>query len=140
MFNEITILIAALVILLVGIISLSWYYGILITGFIFVCFILLLLILIQKGKSSMGIGNLGGGNQMLFGGSGGQDIFQKTTWALGAIFMGGSLVLAMVKKPVHSDLLSRLEKNQPTVQMPVKPTEPAQAEPAATSESSTGKE
>jgi len=131
MFNEITILISALVVLLAGMICLSWYYGILIAGFIFVCFILLLLILIQKGKSSMGIGNLGGGNQMLFGGSGGQDIFQKTTWVLGTIFMGGSLLLAFVKKPIHSDLIGRIEKSQPTVQMPVKPTETLQAEPTA---------
>jgi len=130
MFNEITILISALVVLLAGLIGLSWYYGILITGFILVCFILLLLILIQKGKSSMGIGNLGGGNQMLFGGSGGQDIFQKTTWVLGTIFMGGSLLLAFVKKP-QSDLIRRIERNQPTVQMPVKPTEAAPAEPTA---------
>jgi len=123
MFNEITILVSALIAFLAGIIALSWYYGILIAGFIIVCVLLLLLILIQKGKSSMGIGNLGGGNQMLFGGTGGQDIFQKITWVLGTIFMSGSLLLSLVKKPVHSDLLRRLERNQPVVQMPVKPTE-----------------
>lgn len=45
----------------------------------------------------MGIGNLGGGVQMLFGGSGGQDIFQKITWALGFAFMASSLGLALMK-------------------------------------------
>ncbi len=45
----------------------------------------------------MGLGNLGGGAQMLFGGSGGQDIFQKITWILGALFMAGSLSLAIIK-------------------------------------------
>lgn len=53
--------------------------------------------MIQKGKSSTGLGNLGGGNQMLFGGSGGQDVFQKITWVLGGLFMAGSLVLALMK-------------------------------------------
>lgn len=135
MFNEITILISALVVLLISIISLAWYYGILITAFIFICLILLLLILIQKGKSSMGIGNLGGGNQMLFGGSGGQDVFQKTTWVLGTIFMGGSLVLAMMRPHSgNSNLLRRIEQNQPMVQMPVKPTETKQTEQSSQSE------
>jgi protein translocase SecG subunit len=45
----------------------------------------------------MGLGNLGGGTQLLFGGSGGQDLFQKMTWILGAIFMFGSLGLAIMK-------------------------------------------
>jgi protein translocase SecG subunit len=131
MFNEITILASAVIAFLAGIIGLSWYYGIFIAAFIITSLILLLLILIQKGKSSMGIGNLGGGNQMLFGGSGGQDIFQKITWVLGAIFMGGSLLLALVKKPSHSDLIRRLERNQTTVQMPVRPAEqmPAESNP-----------
>lgn len=72
-------------------------YGLLLSLFIFVCFLLILLILIQQGKGNMGLGNLGGGAQMLFGGSGGQDLFQKTTWVLGALFMLGSLTLALMK-------------------------------------------
>ncbi|BDC35193.1 hypothetical protein Noda2021_11510 [Candidatus Dependentiae bacterium Noda2021] len=72
-------------------------YGLLVSLFIFNSFLLVLLILIQQGKGNMGLGNLGGGAQMLFGGSGGQDIFQKITWILGAIFMAGSLLLAVMK-------------------------------------------
>ncbi len=45
----------------------------------------------------MGLGSLGGSSQMLFGGSGGQDLFQKITWFLVAIFMSGSLVLTLMK-------------------------------------------
>lgn len=71
--------------------------GLVITLFAFVCFLLVLVILVQQGKGGMGLGSLGGGAQMLFGGSGGQDIFQKITWVLGAIFMFGSLVLALLK-------------------------------------------
>jgi len=72
-------------------------YGFLLTLFVILCFLLVLIIMIQKGKSSTGLGSLGGGTQMLFGGSGGQDIFQKITWVLGGLFMGGSLVLAVMK-------------------------------------------
>lgn len=62
-----------------------------------VCIIIILLILIQKGKSSLGMGGLGGGQQMLFGGSGGQDLFQKATWVLGALLLFGSLGLAVLR-------------------------------------------
>jgi protein translocase SecG subunit len=108
-------------------------YGLLVTLFVTLCATLVLLILIQKGKSSMGLGNLGGGTQLLFGGSGGQDLFQKITWFLGALFMGGSLVLAMMKKPSTSDLLGRLGTQQaPTVKIPAAPAKavPATAAPA----------
>lgn len=72
-------------------------YGLLLTFFVFNCILLVLIILIQQGKGSMGLGNLGGGAQMLFGGSGGQDIFQKITWVLGTLFMAGSLMLTLMK-------------------------------------------
>lgn len=58
--------------------------------------LLILIILIQKGKGNMGLGSLGGGAQILFGGSGGQDLFQKVTWVLGGIFMAGSLILSIL--------------------------------------------
>lgn len=72
-------------------------YGLLLTVYFINCLLLILIVLIQKSKSSMGIGSIGGGSQMLFGGSGGQDIFQKITWTLGGIFMASSLLLALMK-------------------------------------------
>lgn len=75
----------------------SIVYGLLVTLYVLICVILILLVLVQKGKGSMGLGAFGGGSQMLFGGSGGQDLFQKVTWGLGALFMLGSLVLALMK-------------------------------------------
>lgn len=72
-------------------------YGLLIILFLIVAFFLGLLILIQQSKGNMGLGSLGGGAQMLFGGSGGQDIFQKATWVLGSLFMILSLFLALNK-------------------------------------------
>jgi preprotein translocase subunit SecG len=97
-------------------------YTLLVTLFVFLCLIIIPLILIQKGKSSMGLGNLGGGTQLLFGGSGGQDLFQKTTWVLTALFMGGSLILAMMNRPTSSELLGNLAQTQVPVMPPAPPT------------------
>lgn len=85
-------------------------YEILVTLFSIMCFAIVLLVLVQKGKSSMGLGGLGGGSQMLFGGSGGQDFFQKLTWAFCTLFMLGSLGLAVMKKPGKAKYLEALEK------------------------------
>lgn len=72
-------------------------YGFLITLYVLSAIFLMLIILMQKGQNSMGIGSMGGGAQMLFGSSGGTDVFQKITWGLGAFFMTGSLVLGLMK-------------------------------------------
>lgn len=92
-------------------------YGLLITLFVMLCVLLVLIIMIQKGKSSTGLGNLGGGNQVLFGGSGGQDVFQKITWVFGALFMAGSLGLALMKAQMAS--ASRYSHAAPVQQAPV---------------------
>ena len=91
-------------------------YGLLTAGYVLACILLIFLILIQKGKSSTGFGAFGQGSKLLFGGSGGQDIFQKTTWLLGALFMFGSLVLS-ISKTIQSQTLSYsnlLNKDVPT--------------------------
>lgn len=61
------------------------------------CVLIVFMVLLQRGKSNLGFGNMGGGNQALFGSSGGQDIYQKITWIFCAILLGGSLVLSIVK-------------------------------------------
>jgi protein translocase SecG subunit len=76
-------------------------YGFLLTLYLINCFFLVLIILMQKGKGSLGLGGLGGGAQMLFGGGGGQDLFQKITWVLGSIFMAGALILSLMKSTEH---------------------------------------
>lgn len=94
-------------------------YGLLLGLFIFTCFLLILLILIQQGKGNMGLGNLGGGAQMLFGGSGGQDVFQKTTWVLVTIFMIGSLVLALMKSTGNTGASYARQSDLPVSSAPV---------------------
>ena len=64
--------------------------------FSILCLFIILMVLIQRGKGNMGLGNVGGNNQMLFGTSG-QDIFQKITWICCALLLVGSFVLAFVK-------------------------------------------
>ena len=72
-------------------------YGFLLTLYILNSVLLIFIILLQKTKSSMGLGGFGGGSQMFFGGSGGQDYFQKATWVMGFIFMFSSLGLSLMK-------------------------------------------
>ncbi len=66
------------------------------------CCFIVFLVLLQKGKGNMGLGSMGGGNQMLFGSSGGQDIFQKITWILCALLLFGSLSLSVLKNKYGS--------------------------------------
>ena len=116
-------------------------YGLLVALLVFVCMLLILVILIQQGKGGIGLGSSFGGAQMLFGGSGGQDIFQKITWTLGGIFMLGSLGLFLLgsKGVDYSAYLSKngYAKKQvqvPGVPAPVAPTQipgtPAQTQGA----------
>ncbi|MCF7836091.1 MAG: preprotein translocase subunit SecG [Candidatus Marinimicrobia bacterium] len=72
-------------------------YYLLVVPFILMCFLLIFIIFLQKGKGSMGLGSMGGGTQMLFGGSGGQDLFQKATWVMIGFFLFGSLSLSIYK-------------------------------------------
>lgn len=103
-------------------------YTLLTSLFVLMCPLLILIILVQKGKSSMGLGGMGGGSQMLFGGSGGQDLFQKITWTLGALFMGGSLLLAILKKPTKARYLTALEQQAQAQEVPTSPAVPITTE------------
>jgi preprotein translocase subunit SecG len=72
--------------------------GLMTTLFVILCLLLIFIILLQKGKGGTGLfSNMGNANVKLFGGSGGQDIFQKATWGLGFLFLAGSLILALMR-------------------------------------------
>lgn len=94
-------------------------YGFLLTLYILNCLFLVLIILMQKGKGGLGLGGLGGGAQMIFGGGGGQDLFQKITWVLGSIFMVGALFLSLAKSTEHKKF-RYLSPNR-TISQPVMP-------------------
>lgn len=103
-------------------------YELLLTLYLINCLFLVLIVLMQKGKSSLGLGGLGGGAQMLFGGSGGQDLFQKITWVLGSIFVIGSMFLSLMKSTEHKKF--RYLAPTRTISQPIIP----QATPAPTQE------
>lgn len=65
--------------------------------FTILAILLAIVILIQPGKGDMGLGSIGTGTQVLFGGSGGRSFFEKITWTLGAIFILGALGLSLIK-------------------------------------------
>ena len=90
------------------------------TLFIVLCFFLAIFILLQQGKGDMGLGGLGGGGQALFGGSGGQEFFERITWAMVTIFIVGSLSLAILKS--RAVLTSRIADYRTTQQTPRNPT------------------
>ena len=88
-------------------------FGLMVFGFVILCFALTFIIFLQKGKGSMGLDTLGGGSQMLFGGSGGQDLFQKTTWVFVTFFMAGSLFLSIMKSRNSTKYMNKLRQSVP---------------------------
>jgi len=101
-------------------------YEFLLTLYLINCFFLVLIILMQKGKSVLGMGGLGGGAQMIFGGGGGQDLFQKITWVLGSIFITGAMFLSLMKSSEHKKF-RYLAPNR-TITQPLMPQAPASTE------------
>ena len=79
------------------------------TLFVILCFVMIFTILLQRGKGGAGLlSNMGTANAKLFGGTGGQDFFQKATWVMGFLMMAGSLGLALMKRTDYdSGLLDR---------------------------------
>lgn len=68
------------------------------------CTFLILVILIQPGKSG-GLGALGGGAaQQVFGGGGAGNFLTKTTWATAAIFFTTSISLAWLSSSSDESL------------------------------------
>lgn len=71
------------------------------------CLFLVLVVLIQPGKSG-GLGALGGGAaQQVFGGSGAGNFLTKTTWATAAIFFSTSVSLAYLSSSSDESLQKR---------------------------------
>lgn len=51
-------------------------------------------ILIQQSKGEIGFGGAPSrGTQVVFGGSGGQDFFERVTWILGVVFLASCLAM-----------------------------------------------
>ena len=100
---------------------------------VFVCLFLLVVVLMQQGK--------GGGLQAAFGGSGSDAAFgarssatllTRATTVLGALFMIGSMTLAIMGQRGTSSLLSGVDG--PGLEPPAPVSAPADGAPAALAE------
>jgi len=90
------------------------------------CIFLMLVILIQPGKSG-GLGALSGaGAQQVFGGRGAGNLLTKTTWATGAVFFATSITLAYLSSSADEALQNRSasEERSETLPLPL-PSAPA---------------
>jgi protein translocase SecG subunit len=80
-------------------------YTLVLVLFTIISFFLVVFVLIQQGKSDLGVSNTSG-SHLLFGGSGGQTFLERITWALGALFITGALALSVLKsKDLHTSIL-----------------------------------
>jgi preprotein translocase subunit SecG len=71
------------------------------------CLFLMLVVLVQPGKSG-GLGALaGGGAQQVFGGRGAGNLLTKTTWATAAVFFSTSITLAYLSSSADDMLQNR---------------------------------
>jgi len=105
-------------------------YGLLITLHVIVATILVLMVLVQKGKGADIGAAFGGASQTLFGPRGAQSFMAKLTTGAAIIFMITSLLLAFTtarKKSVMEGV--RQEKNMPAPAAPLTP--PVQSAPVA---------
>ena len=65
--------------------------------FALVAVLLVAAILIQPAQGDMGLSPAGKTGHILFGGSGGRELIENITWALVFLFLGGALLLGIVK-------------------------------------------
>ncbi len=95
-------------------------YGLLLTIFVIISILLIIIVLIQRGKGSdVGAAFGGGMGQSIFGAGGVDTIFTKITYWLGAIFLGLAILLTLLypsKKGsiVENEAIPTTEQNTET--------------------------
>lgn len=93
------------------------------------CVFLMLVVLIQPGKSG-GLGAFGGASaQQVFGGRGAGNFLTKTTWATATIFFATSMTLAYLSSSDDDSLRSQpvAQENDTASRKPVPPGVPSGA-------------
>lgn len=71
--------------------------------FVLLCGLMLTTILIQQSKGGIGFGAAPSkGTEIMFGGSGGQDFFEKATWILAIIFLSSCVGIAYFQSKEQS--------------------------------------
>ena len=95
--------------------------------YIVACLLLILVVLLQQGKGGdIAAAFGGGGTQAAFGARAGASLLTRVTTVLGALFMAGSLLLAIIGQRGPGSVLGGLDAPEAA---PVEVEEPA---PAAT--------
>lgn len=111
-------------------------YWFLITGYVLVCFLLLLSVLLQQGKGGdIAAAFGGGGGQAAFGARQGATVLTKASAILGALFMLGALGLAIVGTRGPGSVMSGVPGAAPAPVTPAPATPAAPTNPSATSSS-----
>jgi protein translocase SecG subunit len=71
--------------------------------FVIICSLMIALIMIQQSRGEIGFGAAPSkGTQLVFGGSGGQEFFEKVTWVLGATFLLSCLAMSYFQSKEQS--------------------------------------
>ena len=96
--------------------------------YVFVCLFLLVVVLLQQGKGGDIAAAFGGsGSQAAFGARAGATVLTRATTVVGALFMIGAMVLAILGQRGPGSLLSGIDAPA----APAAQTEPAPAEESA---------
>jgi preprotein translocase subunit SecG len=98
---------------------------------VFVCLMLMLVVLIQPGKSGgLGAALGGAGATQIFGGRGAGNFLTRTTWIAASIFFLTSVTLAYLSTST-GDSLEDLSKRSAAASDAPKAADPAPAQPAS---------
>ena len=113
----------------VGLIALGWrVLFVLVTLHVLVCFVLIIVIMLQSGSAADLAGAFGGaGSQTAFGPRGAATFLSRATTWCAIVFMMTSLALSVKRAPTEISTGSILEQTQKSAPAPAKP---AQAPPA----------
>ena len=115
-----------------GIVALGWFKFpfVLNTFFVLICFVLILVVLLQSGSAADLAGAFGGaGSQTAFNPRGAATILSKATTWCAIMFMFTALVLVLRQdraEPQGSSILQRFSKPAPKTPAPVTQAPPAQ--------------
>jgi preprotein translocase subunit SecG len=112
----------------IGLIALGWrVLFVLVTLHILVCFVLVIVIMLQSGSAADLAGAFGGaGSQTAFGPRGAATFLSRATTWCAIVFMMTSLALSVKRTPTEISTGSILEQTQKSAPAPAKP---AQAPP-----------
>src|SRR5271170_741581 len=112
----------------IGIIAIGWRATfVLVTLHVLVCFVLIIVIMLQSGSAADLAGAFGGaGSQTAFGPRGAATFLSRATTWCAIVFMMTSLALSVKRAPTETSTGSILEQTQRSAPAPAKP---AQAPP-----------